>query len=186
METISIPFSRAYWKRAASLLRQTRMLAIAALVIAMRVAVRSLTLPITESLYISLEFLPTAVGGMIYGPIMGLFVGAVSDVLGALLFPKGPFFPPFMLVNMLQGFLFGFFLYGAPVSLLRALYAKLSVNVLCNILLTPLMLSLMGGQAAYIASVPRIIKNIVLLPVEIALLLIVLRAVQPAIRRLRV
>lgn len=185
MHTFPSPFSRAYWKDAAAELHNPHMLVLAALVVAARIAVRSITIPISENLVISIEFLPTAVGSMVYGPIVALLSGVASDILGAVLFPRGAFFPPYMLVTVLSHFLFALFLYRAPLSIVRVFLSKLSVNLFCNILLTPIMLAWMSGSAAYIASIPRVVKNITLLPFETLLLFIVLRAMAPVLRRMK-
>ena len=178
------PFSHAYWKCAANELKDTRVLVLAALIVAIRVAVRSMRIPIAENLHILIEFLPAALGSMVYGPIVALLSGAVSDVLGALLFPAGPFFPPFTLLSMLSSLLYALFLYKAPVTLLRSLLSKGSVNLLCNIILTPILLSWMMGRAAALTlEMPRIIKNITLLPIEAIALYALLRAMWPALRR---
>ena len=44
---------------------------------------------------------------MIYGPLVGLLVGAVSDTIGAVLFPTGAYFFPFIFVEMFSSFIFG-------------------------------------------------------------------------------
>lgn len=164
MQFFVTPFSRAYWRTAARELKSTRMLSLAALVIALRVALKSVVIPVGESLYISVAFLPNALGSMVYGPVVALIGGAASDVLGALLFPKGPFFPPFTLVEMLGSLLFALFLYRAPLRFWRIALSKLSVNLFCNILLTPLFLAWMYGRAVVLTSLPRIAKNVLLFP----------------------
>lgn len=184
MEQYKTPFSRAYWQTAARELRSTRVLAFAALVIALRVAVKALRVPIMENLYITIGFLPNALGSLVYGPVVALLTGAVSDTLGALLFPAGPYFPPFMLVEMLGSFLFALFLYRAPLTVTRIALSKFSVNLLCNLLLTPLFLAWMNGRALVLASLPRIAKNVLLLPLEILLLTLFLGAMQPILRRM--
>jgi ECF transporter S component (folate family) len=52
---------------------------------------------------ISLGDVPIMLAGLIFGPIAGALTGAVSDVIGATMFPAGPFFPGFTLSAMLAG-----------------------------------------------------------------------------------
>ena len=94
------PFSRAYWKQAASELKDTRMLIFAALMVALRVALKSLTISIAPNLQISVGFFVNAFGAMVYGPVMALLGAAISDTLGCILFPTGPYFFPFIFVEM--------------------------------------------------------------------------------------
>lgn len=184
MQIFRTPFTRGYWKTASLELKNTRMLALAALVVAMRVALRSARIPVAENLYISIAFLPNALGSMLYGPFVALIAGFVTDTLGALLFPVGAYFPPFALVEMLGSFIFAIFLYKAPLSIGRVAISKLLINLLCNILLTPLFLAWMNGRAAVLMSMPRIAKNVCLFPLETLLLCVFLGAMLPILRRM--
>lgn len=46
---------------------------------------------------------PIILSGFLLGPGYGAMVGAVSDILGYLLYPAGPFFPGFTLTQALTG-----------------------------------------------------------------------------------
>ncbi|MCA9791634.1 MAG: folate family ECF transporter S component [Candidatus Eremiobacteraeota bacterium] len=46
---------------------------------------------------------PVILSGFLLGPGYGAMVGAVSDILGYLLYPAGPFFPGFTLTQALTG-----------------------------------------------------------------------------------
>ncbi len=183
MQLYSLPFSRAYWKDAAKSLRDTKMLALAALVVALRVALRSVNIPIGDNLIISVGFLPNALGALVYGPVVALLSGAVSDILGATLFPMGPFFPLFTVVEMLGALLFALFFYRTRITVPRVALARLSVNVLCNIILTPICLSLMYGKGVFVYVIPRIAKNLLLFPLESVLLCVLFQAMMPVLCR---
>lgn len=160
------------------------MLVLAALLVSIRVTVKSIRIPITEDLYIAIGFLPNALGSMLYGPYVALLTGIVSDTLGALLFPVGAYFPPFMLVEISASLLFALFLYRAPLRLWRVALSKFSINLLCNIILTPLFLAWMSGKAAVLTSLPRIAKNVLLFPLETLLLTVFLGAMLPILKKL--
>lgn len=184
MQTFLTPFSRAYWRAATKEVRSVRMWVLAALITAIRIALKSVRIPIMENLYITAGFLPNALGSMIYGPVLAILSAIVSDTLGALLFPVGAYFPPFALVEIAGSLLFALFLYRAPISVWRVAASKLSVNVICNILLTPIFLSWMQGTAVVITSLPRIAKNVLLFPLEAVLLTLLLDAMLPPLKRM--
>ena len=98
MTTFRTPFSRDYWRTACAELKSTRMLVLTALLVAVRVALKSVAIPVGESLYITVGFFINAVGSMVYGPVLGFLSGTVCDLLGCLLFPKGPYFFPFTVI----------------------------------------------------------------------------------------
>ena len=81
------PCSKAYWRDAALELKDTRMLVFAALMSALRVALKSLGIPIAADLRINVAFFINALGAMVFGPVVAVLAAAVSDTLGCLLFP---------------------------------------------------------------------------------------------------
>lgn len=56
---------------------------------------------------ISFSFLTLFVSGYFYGPIGGALIGGFGDLIGALAFPIGEYFPGFTLTAILKGILFG-------------------------------------------------------------------------------
>ncbi|MDR0984062.1 MAG: folate family ECF transporter S component [Ruminococcus sp.] len=60
---------------------------------------------------INFAFLSVAAIGMLFGPVVGIFGGMLSDVLGWVVHPDGPFLPLYTLVGGLQGFIYGYVLY---------------------------------------------------------------------------
>ena len=102
-------FSAAYWKEAAANLKSIRMLALAAMIVALRAICKMLEIPLAPGLNINVAALFNSVGAMVYGPVVGVVGAMVSDPLGYLLHPDGPYFLPFMLSDMSSSFIFGLF-----------------------------------------------------------------------------
>ena len=61
----------------------------------------------TWNLKIGLSFLPVAAAALIGGPLAGGLTGALGDLIGAILFPVGPYFPGFTLSSFLDGYIYG-------------------------------------------------------------------------------
>ncbi len=59
---------------------------------------------------IGFGFVPIAAAAMLYGPLAAALTAGLGDLLGALLFPTGTFFPGFTLTAALTGAVFGLFL----------------------------------------------------------------------------
>ena len=68
------PFSKAYWVDAAAELKDTKMLVVTALMIALRVALKPLAIPLGPQLSIQTAMLATALGAMIFGPVAELSI----------------------------------------------------------------------------------------------------------------
>lgn len=119
---------------------------------------------------ISFGFLPLAFGSMLFGPLIGGIGGALGDIIGTIVAPKGPYFPGLTLDVFLAGMIYGLFLYKKPKSILRISLAVLCITVFVNIGLNTYWLTILLGKG-YMAILPgRIIKNAVMLPVQISML----------------
>lgn len=181
------PFSKAYWRDAAAELRDTRMLVFAALMIALRVALKSLGIPIAADLKINIAFFVNAFGAMIFGPVVAIVAAAISDTLGCLLFPSGAYFFPFIFIEIAGSLIFALFLYRARVTATRVILSRFCIDFFVNIVLnTPIMwlyYKLILGKSYVLFQLPRIIKNLALFPLESVLLTLFLAAMMPVAYR---
>lgn len=181
------PFCAEYWRQAVSELKNTRTLVFAALILALRIAMKPLKIPIAADVNITFGFIVNALGSMVYGPVVALLSGAVSDTLGYLVAPSGVYYLPFIVLEMSGSFIFAMFLYSTDVTPVRLILAKFCVNLFVNILLTePIMVRYyqLFFTSTYQPFVwVRIVKNIVMLPIESLILMVVFRALIPALSR---
>lgn len=187
-EIFETPFSRAYWRAAAREFQDTRVLIFAALMIAIRVALKSMSIPIAANLRINIAFFVNAYGAMVFGPVVALAAAAVSDTLGCLLFPTGTYFFPFIFVEMAGSLIFALFLYRTKITALKVTLSRFSIDFFVNIVLnTPIMwlyYRMVMGKNYVLFDGLRIVKNLVLFPIESVLLILFLRAVIPATKHL--
>lgn len=179
---------KEYWRCAAKNFGSTDMLAIAGIIIALRIAVKAFSIPIVPGLYITFDCYINAIGSFIYGPLMSLAVGAVSDTIGAVLFPKGTYFLPFILTEMLSGFIFSLFLWKRDITAPKVVLSKFTVNLVCNIILTSIFMkwyyAFFGIDSVYpFINIVRIVKNLVLFPFEGVLISLVLWLIIPGLKR---
>ena len=117
--TLASPFSPGYWRVAAKEVKNLRMLTLAAIVVALRIALGGLRIPLGDNLNIFFGYLINGLGSAIYGPVMALLSGFASDILGYFIHPNGPFFPGYVLSTMMGSFLYALFFYRARITLLR-------------------------------------------------------------------
>lgn len=123
---------------------------------------------------IGFSFLPIAVCGMLFGPWWACLVGGVSDFIGAILFPVGPYFPGFTVSNALTGLLFGIFLYGHGKGWKRTLFAAVAANFGISLLLSTYWLHLLYGSPYFGLLPTRLAQAIIMTVVQ----LVLIRAVQ--------
>ena len=106
--------------------------------------------------------------------------GALCDVLMWLIKPAGAYFPGYTLSGLLGGLIYGLCLYrrsGMPLYIGAAL-SKILVNALINVGLNTCWSAVFTGKA-YLALLPaRALKNLIALAPEVALLILVLLAIE--------
>ncbi len=182
------PFSREYWHTAAGEFRKPRMLILAALMIALRVALKPLGIPIAADLRINVAFFINAFGAMVFGPVVAIPAAAISDTLGCILFPTGAYFFPFVFIEIAGSVIFALFFYRAEVTAGRVILSRFCIDFFVNIVLnTPVMwlyYSMVMGRSYALFDLVRIVKNLAMFPIESLLLILFLRAVIPSARRM--
>lgn len=184
------PFSKAYWRDAAMELKDTKMLVFAATMVAVRVAMKGLSITIGPNLYINTAFLANALGAMVFGPVVAAVAAVVSDFLGFLIFPQGGavYFPPYILVEVAGSVIFALLLYRARLTPTRIILSRFCICLFVNILLqAPITLwyyKVVVGKAYVMFQIPHIIKNLAMFPIESWLLTFVLSLLAPVCYRM--
>ena len=189
------PFSKAYWRDAAAELRDTKMLVITAFMVALRIALKPAAIPLGPSLYIQTATLATALGAMIFGPVMAVPAAIISDTVGFMIWPTGDYFLPFVLTEIASTLIYALFLYRAKVSPVRVMLARFGICFLVNVVLQQVIYawyytyignpdqakeSIMG-----IMTVTRIFKNLALFPIEAVVMTLFLKVLMPVARDAR-
>lgn len=165
------PFSKAYWMDAAAELKDVHMLAVAAMLIALRVALKSVSIPLAPNLRINVAApLINALGAMIFGPVVAIPAAFVSDTLGCILFPQGAYFFPCSLVEVAGSVLFALFFYRAKVTVTRVILARFSMDLFVNIIMNSAVMfwyyQVMLGKSYAAMVLPAAIKNLCMFPIE--------------------
>ncbi len=187
------PFSKAYWQDAAAEMKDTKMLVITALMIALRVALKPAAIQLGPQLSIQTAMLATALGAMIYGPVMAIPAAMISDTIGFMLFPNGEYFLPFMLTEIASSMIYALFLYRAKVTPTRVMLSRFFICFLVNVVLQQFIIAwqytYMGNPEEAkdtvlgIMSVTRVLKNLGMFPLEAIVMTLFLKYVMPIVYR---
>ena len=183
------PFSAGYWRDAVAELKDTKMLVFAALIVALRVALKTIIrIPLGPSLDITPAFMANALGVMVYGPVVGALGAVVSDVLGVLL--RGDtYFLPYVLTEICGSVIFGLFFYRQRITPTRVILSRFCICLFVNILLqTPIDMLFQYVTYGYnnvVITIPRIFKNLFMFPLESVVLTVFLSAIQPITYRMK-
>ena len=181
---VSSSLSPAYWRASLEEMKSLRRWVFAALICALSIVVGAFFLSVGPNLRVKFTFFFTAVGCAVYGPFLGLLVGAVSDILGYVLFPSGAFFPGYTLSAMAGGLIYALFLYRKKITVLRLFLAKFFVNYLVNVGLGCLWSHIIYGKGYLYYASTSLVKNTLLLPLEVILLSVLFAVLIPAFSRM--
>ena len=113
-------FTGGYWREAALQLKDVRVLCVAAMLIALRIALKGTKIPVGQDLNITFGFFVNSLGAMIFGPVMAVIGAVISDTLGVLVDPSGgAYFFPFVFVEIAGSLIFALMLWRQKLTSTR-------------------------------------------------------------------
>ena len=167
-------------------IKKIKTLTIAAMVTALGIVVGFFKIPITNLLEIRFNTIPLALAGKIFGPYTAGIVGILIDIGSYIIRPTGPYFPGFTLSNALSGVIFGFLLRpkkGTHSPIYRITIAVILNTVFINMILNSVWLMVLYGKESVIAVLSvRLLKEIVLIPVNIIIIAALTKPVEMLLR----
>ena len=189
------PFSKAYWRDAAAEMKSIKMLAITALMIALRIALKPFAIYIGPQMAIQTATLATALGAMIFGPVVAIPAAVISDTVGFMIFPSGDYFLPFMLTEIASTMIYALCLYRAKPNATRVIVARFLICFLVNVVLQQLIFAwqytYMGNPEKAkdsimgIMTAARLFKNLFFFPIESIVITLFLKVLVPVTSRAR-
>lgn len=132
----------------------------------------------TPIVRIGFGFIPIAMIGMMHGPLWAGGAAAMADFIGLMLFPTGAYFPGFTLTAFLTGVTYGLLLHRKN-NWRRIILAVGIISLVLNLCLDTLWLYIITGQG-YMALLPtRILKCMIMTPVQIVVIRLISSRLYP-------
>ena len=156
----------------------TRTLTTLAMLIAIEVILSRFLSINAWNIKIGFGFVPVLIAAILYGPLAGGLVGALSDFIGAVLFPIGTYFPGFTLTSFLTGFVFGLFL-NKKQGWLQGLAAVGINQFILGLFLNTFWISVLYGSPYVPLLATRVFQSILLSVVQ----LICIQLIVPILNR---
>lgn len=145
---------------------KTRDLTVMALLVALEVVLSRFLSINAWNTRIGFGFVPIVTAAILMGPVHAAIVAGVADVIGAVLFPTGAFFPGFTLTAVLSGTVYGLFLYKRQN--MPRIIGAVAVHQLClSLLLNTLWISILYGSPFKGLIVTRIPQTVIIFAVQI-------------------
>lgn len=134
----------------------------------------------TPILKISFAFIPTMVCAIWLGAKWTVLLNVLADIIGATLFPTGPFFIGYTISTAISGLIYGLLLYKKEENsytdkqfLIRLIIAVVLVTGISNIGLNTLWISITTGKAFIVLLGTRIVKELIMIPIRIVVILFI-------------
>lgn len=141
----------------------------------------------TPIVKISFAFIPTVLCAVLLGPKWTILVNALGDIIGALLFPTGPYFFGYTVSTIISGAIYGILLYKGENKiyprkqfLVRYLIACILVMLVVNIGLNSLWTFMITKSAAKVIMPVRIIKELIMVPIKLGVMYVLIEVIKKA------
>lgn len=163
--------------------KKTRTVAMCSMLIAINVIAESLAQDLTAYIRVSFGFVTVPIAAMLFGPYAACMVGILQDVAGFLVRPTGAFILTLTMNEGITGMIMGILLYKKKVSVIRVLVAEIVVSVFVSVILNSVALAPTVGSGLVGILPSRIIKNIIMLPVQTAVVYAILKVIRLRVKR---
>lgn len=139
----------------------------------------------TPIVKISFAFVPTMLCAIWLGPKWTILLNILGDVIGATLFPTGPYFVGYTISTAVAALIYSLLLhkktsdcYTNKQFLIRLIIATTLVAVICNMGLNTLWTSITSGKAFMVLLATRVVKQLVMIPIHVVVIFFLEKALR--------
>lgn len=136
----------------------------------------------TPILKISFSFIPTMLCAIWLGAKWTILLNVLGDIIGATLFPTGPYFIGYTISTAIAGLIYGLLLYKKEENtftekqfIIRVIISIILVAIIVNMGLNTLWTSITTGKAFKVLFLTRIVKQLIMIPIHIIVILFIER-----------
>ena len=119
------------------------------------------------------------------GPKWTVLLNVLGDIIGATLFPTGPYFIGYTISTAIAGFIYGVFLYKKEIDsysdkkfLIRLIFSTVLVAVIVNMGLNTLWTSITSGKAFMVLFATRIVKQLIMIPIHVIIIFFIEKSIR--------
>ncbi len=143
----------------------TKTIVVLGLLVAMEIILNRFLSINAWNIKIGFSFVPIVLAAVLFGPIHAAVVGGLGDLLGAMLFPIGAYFPGFTLTAVLMGLIWGFFLHKAQT--IPRILAAVGINqFILGLVVNTFWISVLYGSPYGPLFLTRIVQAVILTIVQ--------------------
>ncbi len=141
----------------------------------------------TQLLVISTSFIPIMMSAIWLGFKYSTVIAGLGDLIGALLFPFGSYFPGFTISAAISGLIYGIFLYENPQKewkfTLKLIVSSVLVLGVVNIFITSIWLHILYEKAYFAIITTRVLAQVIMLPIQVIVIYGLNKFTKPFIKK---
>ena len=134
---------------------------------------------------ITYAWIPNRIVDFMFGPVVGAAYGGIMDIIKFIIKPNGSFNLAYTAMAILAGLLFGAILYKKQVSFMRIVFAQALVKAFINAGMGTYLMAFERGQAFMTLMPVRLVKNLIMIPLDSILLFVILTSIMKVLPRLK-
>lgn len=134
----------------------------------------------TPILKINFAFVPTMLCAIWLGPRWTVLLNVLGDIIGATLFPIGPYFIGYTISTAVEGLIYGILLYKKEENtftskqfFIRLVVSVVLVTAISYIGLNTLWISITTGKSFIVLLGARILKEFIMIPIQIIVIIFI-------------
>ncbi len=158
-------------------MRRNKKIILTAVLLAMLIVLSRFLSIKTPIVKISFSFVPTMLCAIWLGPKWTILLNVLGDIIGANLFPTGPYFVGYTISTAIAAFIYGIILYqkeGKEYTnaqfILRLVIATTLVAVIVNMGLNTLWSSITTQKAFIVLLSARVVKELIMIPIHVVVI----------------
>lgn len=163
-------------------IKRPQTLAVCAMLIALNVVLGYFSIDVTAYLRIGFGFITLPVVTVLFGPLAGCASGMLQDIVSFIIKPTGGYLFTLTLNVGISGMIYGLMLYKKKITFARILLTKLVIITVVNIILNSIGLAPTVGSGLIGILPSRIIKNLLLLPIQSVIVYVLLKATKSRVK----
>ena len=141
---------------------------------------------ITNEIKIGFASIATAASCYFFGPVPNLLVAPLLDFVNFYAKPMGTYYPIFMISTFVTAIIFSLTLWGKnEISITRAIVTRLLYDAIVSLFLNSLFTSMLWGTPFLAIVGPKVVKNVISLPIQVFVLFFVMKACTQIKKRMR-
>ncbi len=160
-------------------MKQVKIITICGMLIAIAAVLGFIKIPLSPVVEIRFSAVPLAAAGALLGPVPAALIGALADIVGFIAKPTGMYFPGFTISSAVGGLIYGIFLEKGKITIPKIVISSAIYMIVVGLILNTINLYFFLGKDLLIAGLPaRVIKELVMLPVNILMIAAISRVLE--------